>query len=115
MSSRGVRSDGGGRRWGFHGCKIPARARLKTARYTCPREHSAMSIRPIVRLGHPALRIVAEPVGAGTLAEPATQELIDDMIDTMRSAHGVGLAAPQIAVLSQIFVYEVAPLSRMRQ
>jgi peptide deformylase len=74
-----------------------------------------MSIRPIVRLGHPALRIVAEPVAAGALADPATQELVDDMIDTMRSAHGVGLAAPQIAVLSQIFVYEVAPLARMRQ
>jgi peptide deformylase len=67
-----------------------------------------MSARTIVRLGHPALRIPAHPVAPGELALPATQELIDDMIATMRAASGVGLAAPQVGVSLQIFVYEAA-------
>jgi peptide deformylase len=36
------------------------------------------------------------------------QSLIDDMIDTMRSAEGVGLAAPQIGVLLRVIVCEYA-------
>jgi peptide deformylase len=63
---------------------------------------------PIVRLGHPALRTLAQPVGPGQLALPAIQELIDDMIETMRAASGVGLAAPQVGVGLQVFVYEAA-------
>src|SRR5436305_11901698 len=67
-----------------------------------------MSARTIVRLGHPALRTPALPVAPGELALPATQELIDDMIETMRAASGVGLAAPQVGVGLQVFVYEAA-------
>jgi peptide deformylase len=67
-----------------------------------------MPARPIVRLGHPALRTPAQPVAAGDLARPETQELIDDMIETMRAATGVGLAAPQVGVGLQLFVYEAA-------
>jgi peptide deformylase len=67
-----------------------------------------MPARPIVRLGHPALRTPAQPVAPGQLALPATQELIDDMIETMRAASGVGLAAPQVGVGLQLFVYEAA-------
>jgi peptide deformylase len=66
-----------------------------------------MPILPIVRLGHPALRCVARAVEPATIAEPAFQGLIDDMIDTMRDSHGVGLAAPQVGVSWQLFVYEV--------
>src|SRR3954466_4549693 len=67
-----------------------------------------MPARTIVRLGHPALRTPAQPVAPGQLALPDTQELIDDMIATMRAASGVGLAAPQVGVGLQIFVYEAA-------
>jgi peptide deformylase len=67
-----------------------------------------MPIRTIVRLGHPTLRTVAQRVEPGRLAEPAIQELIDDMIETMRAARGVGLAAPQVGTSLQIFVYELA-------
>jgi peptide deformylase len=67
-----------------------------------------MALLPIVRLGHPALRSVARPVEAATLAEQAFQGLIDDLIETMRDSHGVGLAAPQVGVPFQVFVYEVA-------
>jgi len=69
-----------------------------------------MPVRPIVRLGHPTLRSVAQALPPGRIAEPAMQELIDDMIETMRAAHGVGLAAPQLGTSLQIFVYELAPI-----
>jgi len=65
-----------------------------------------MPVRPIVRLGHPALRAVAGALSPEALASPETQQLIDDMVDTMHEAHGVGLAAPQVAAEYQLFVYE---------
>jgi peptide deformylase len=68
-----------------------------------------MPIRSIVRLGHPTLRSVAQALAPASIGEPAIQELIDDMIETMRAAHGVGLAAPQVGVSLQLFVYELAP------
>lgn len=68
-----------------------------------------MPVLPIVRLGHPALRSRALPLEPAQIGEPATSLLIDDMIETMRAVHGVGLAATQLGVGLQIFVYEVAP------
>jgi peptide deformylase len=68
-----------------------------------------MPVRPIVRLGHPTLRGVAQALPPGRIGEPAMQELVDDLIDTMRAAHGVGLAAPQVGTSLQVFVYEMAP------
>lgn len=67
-----------------------------------------MPVRPIVRLGHPTLRGIAQALPPGRIGEPAIQELVDDMIDTMRAAHGVGLAAPQVGISLQVFVYEMA-------
>lgn len=64
-----------------------------------------MPIRPIVRLGHPALRTPAQPVDPDTLKTPEVQGLIDDMIETMDDAGGVGLAAPQLGLEMQLFVY----------
>jgi peptide deformylase len=61
---------------------------------------------PIVRLGHPALRTPAEPVPAGKLGGAELRALVADLIDTMRAAEGVGLAAPQVGVGWQLFVYE---------
>lgn len=65
-----------------------------------------MPIRPIVRLGHPSLRTPAAPVAASSLGSPELQALVDDMVETMRDAHGVGLAAPQLGIGLQLFVYE---------
>jgi peptide deformylase len=65
-----------------------------------------MPVRPIVRLGHPALRTLARAVPAEEIAGREVQQLIDDLIDTMRDAQGVGLAAPQLGVERQIFVCE---------
>jgi peptide deformylase len=65
-----------------------------------------MPVRTIVRLGHPALRTPAQPVAPAALSLSENQGLIDDMIETMRLASGVGLAAPQVGVGLQIFIYE---------
>lgn len=63
-----------------------------------------MAIREIVTLGHPALRQKARKV---TKFGPELKTLIDDMIETMRDAPGVGLAAPQVNVLERIIVIEL--------
>ncbi|HLF56223.1 MAG TPA: peptide deformylase [Thermoanaerobaculia bacterium] len=65
-----------------------------------------MAVLPIVRLGHPALRTPAEPVPADRLGGAELRALIADMIDTMRDAEGVGLAATQLGIGWQLFVYE---------
>lgn len=40
---------------------------------------------------------------------PRTQTLIEDMLETMYDAQGVGLAAPQVGVLKRIVVIDVSP------
>ncbi|HEX6904505.1 MAG TPA: peptide deformylase [Thermoanaerobaculia bacterium] len=67
-----------------------------------------MPVRPIVRLGHPALRTPARPIPPALITEPDFQALIDDMVETMHDARGVGLAAPQIGEDIQLFVYQAA-------
>ncbi len=57
----------------------------------------------IVKVGDPVLRKVCRPVDTVT---PRILTLLDDMIDTMRAADGVGLAAPQVGVLRRIVVIE---------
>jgi peptide deformylase len=66
-----------------------------------------VSVRAIVTAGHPALRERARELSAEELAAPATQTLIDDLIETMRAAHGAGLAANQVAVPLRVAVIEV--------
>lgn len=60
----------------------------------------------IVKIGDDTLRKVCRPVDAVT---PRIVTLLDDMIETMREADGVGLAAPQVGVLRRIAVVEVEP------
>jgi peptide deformylase len=62
-------------------------------------------IRPIVRYGTGVLHEPAAPVAELT---PEIQRLIDDMIQTMYAAPGIGLAAPQIGVPLRIFVADVS-------
>lgn len=57
----------------------------------------------IVKIGDDTLRKVCRPVDAIT---PRIITLLNDMIDTMRDADGVGLAAPQVGVLRRIVVIE---------
>ncbi len=62
-------------------------------------------IRPIVHYGDPVLHRAARDVETVT-ADIRT--LIDDMIETMYAASGIGLAAPQIGVGLRIFVTDVS-------
>ena len=55
-----------------------------------------MTIREILKMGDPRLLRVASPVRVFNTRD--LQVLIDDMFETMRSADGAGLAAPQIGV-----------------
>lgn len=64
-----------------------------------------MALRQIVYLPEPILRKKAKPV---TKFDKDLQVLIDDMIETMREAPGVGLAAPQINLPMQLAVVEYA-------
>jgi peptide deformylase len=62
-----------------------------------------MALRDIVTLPNPVLRRKARKV---TDFGPELQTLIDDMIETMRQAPGVGLAAPQVNLSQQLIVVE---------
>jgi len=64
-----------------------------------------MSTREIVTLPEPVLRRKAQQV---TRFDAALQVLIDDMVETMRAAPGVGLAAPQVKVPQRVIVVEYA-------
>lgn len=62
-------------------------------------------IRPIVKFGDPVLARRAEPVGEIT---PEIHTLIDDMIETMYAAPGIGLAAPQVGVSLRVCVIDIS-------
>jgi peptide deformylase len=62
-------------------------------------------LRPILRLGDSILSETARPVEALT---PDLDTLIDDMIETMYAAPGIGLAAPQVGVPLRIFVLDLS-------
>ena len=66
------------------------------------------SVREILVIGDPRLRRNADPVPPGEVGAATTQQLIDDLIATMRHASGAGLAATQIGVSSRVCVIEVA-------
>ena len=62
-------------------------------------------LRPILKYGDPLLHEPAQPVEAVTLE---IDRLVDDMIETMYAAPGVGLAAPQVGVALRIFVVDIS-------
>ncbi len=64
-----------------------------------------MTLRTIVTLPDPVLRRKARPVSS---FDKNLQTLIDDMIETMRAAPGVGLAAPQVGISERLIVIEYA-------
>ncbi len=55
-----------------------------------------MAILKVSRMGHPVLRQKAASLTADQLRHPRTQQLIDDMVETMLDYEGIGLAAPQV-------------------
>ena len=63
---------------------------------------------PIYVYGHDALREETEPVQDNT---DELQQLVDDMIETMYNASGIGLAAPQVGRNERMFVVDVTPMA----
>ncbi|MCC7107273.1 MAG: peptide deformylase [Chloroflexi bacterium] len=63
-----------------------------------------MTVRPILVVGNPVLRQKAKRV---TQFDRSLHQLLDDMLETMRAAPGVGLAGPQIGVPLRVAVIEV--------
>lgn len=64
-----------------------------------------MALRPIIKWGHPTLHAPSAPVQEidGEIAA-----LVDDMVETMYSAPGIGLAAPQIDVPLRVIVIDLS-------
>ncbi|WP_261562826.1 peptide deformylase [Frankia tisae] len=63
-----------------------------------------MAVLSIRTVGDPVLRT---PTALVTTFDAALARLVDDMIDTMYDAPGVGLAAPQVGVGLRVFVFDV--------
>jgi|SRR6218665_1578888 len=63
---------------------------------------------PIVAYGDPVLRKVGQEI---TKDYPDLQKLIDDMFETMYSATGVGIAAPQVGKAIRLFVVDTKPFT----
>ena len=64
-----------------------------------------MAVRPIVKYGHPVLHKPSEPVRE---IDGEVRRLLDDMVETMYAAPGIGLAAPQIAVPLRVIVVDLS-------
>ena len=62
-------------------------------------------IREILKMGDERLLRVAKPVPPELFDTPELRQLIDDMLQTMEHAGGVGLAAPQIGVDLQLVIF----------
>lgn len=64
-----------------------------------------MAVREIITAPDPRLKIKAQPVES---VDGETRRLMDDMLETMYYAIGVGLAAPQLGVAKRVIVVDVA-------
>jgi peptide deformylase len=64
-----------------------------------------MAIRPILKMGELLLLQTAIQVSPDAIASNQIQEIIQDLLDTMKNSNGAGLAAPQIGISLQIVVF----------
>ncbi len=64
-----------------------------------------MALRPLIILPDPKLRLVSAPLGQ---VDDALRKLMDDMVETMHDAPGIGLAAIQIAEPIRVVVIDLA-------
>lgn len=63
-----------------------------------------VAVLPIRSFGDPVLR---QPTPKVDLVDESIVRLVEDMIETMHAAPGVGLAAPQVGVQKRLFVYDI--------
>jgi peptide deformylase len=64
-----------------------------------------MAVLPIIVAPDPRLKQVAKPVDK---VDAEVRRLMDDMLETMYKAPGIGLAAPQVGVLKRVIVIDIA-------
>ena len=64
-----------------------------------------MAIREVLVAPDPRLKIKAKPVGR---VDASIRALMDDMVETMYAAKGIGLAAPQIGIDKRVIVMDLA-------
>ena len=61
---------------------------------------------PVLIAPDPRLKVMAKPVAK---VDGAIRKLMDDMLETMYAAPGIGLAAVQVGVLKRVIVFDIAP------
>ena len=71
-----------------------------------------MAVRPILVAPHPVLKAKAKPVAK---VDDEVRRLMDDMLETMYEAPGIGLAAPQVGVSQRVLVVDVTREGEPRQ
>ena len=64
-----------------------------------------MAVKPIVIYGDPILREVSKKV---EIIDQEIKDLVSDMIDTLKNAQGLGLAAVQVGVLKRVFIEDLS-------
>ena len=67
-----------------------------------------MAVREIIRMGHPTLRTRARPLTSEEIASPGIARLVEDMIETLHHAGGIGLAAPQVNEPIRLAIIEIS-------
>jgi peptide deformylase len=65
-----------------------------------------MSVREVVAIGDPVLRERSRELDLEEIASPEIQQLIDDLIETKRAAHGAGIAANQVGETVRVAIVE---------
>src|SRR6185436_19019523 len=68
-------------------------------------EGDSMALLPILTAPDPALKKISAPVKQ---VDAGVRKLMDDMLETMYQAPGIGLAAPQVGVLKRVIVLDIA-------
>lgn len=66
-----------------------------------------MAVKEVIKMGHPTLRVKAQPVPVEEIQTESFQNLIQDMFDTMEAEDGIGIAAPQIGVSKSVAIVGV--------
>src|SRR5262249_35147707 len=71
-----------------------------------------MAILPIITAPDPRLKVVSRPVAR---VDQSIRKLMDDMLETMYVAPGIGLAAPQVGITKRIIVVDLSKENEPRQ
>jgi peptide deformylase len=82
---------------------LPIRARFAKVTVNC---NTMQTLLPIICEPDPRLRQRSVPVAEKEIKEPEFQKFVQDLGVTMEKADGVGLAAPQVAVLKRVIAVQ---------